>query len=417
MNRTEVRMKELKDQADIISEEIAHIPTGEKNVNEIKDNKKRIMHYFNIGEEEWSDWRWQMKNRVSDTMIFAGIFNLDPDKLNDINKVEKTYPWSVSPFYLSLIGNVNVENPLASMCIPDISELLNSEGVLDPMNEAELCPAGGITRRYPDRLILNVTSECGSYCRFCQRKRNIKKKATEITTDALEESIQYIRDNAEIRDVLITGGDPLTLSDKRLQQILAAVRSIEHVEIIRIGTRMPIYVPMRITSDLCEILKKFSPLYINIHVNHPLEINYESGKAIEKLVEAGIPVSNQMVMLNGVNNDPYTALVLNRELLKVKVRPYYMFHPKTVKSTMHFQCRIEEGLKIMELLRGRLSGLGIPTYIINCNGGWGKVPLLPNYILDYDYNTISLKTWEDKTVCLDSNNLHNYVLEESLYED
>lgn len=411
------RFKQLKEQAAIINNRLANIPTGEKNEKKFLDNKAKIMRYFNISEEEWHDWKWQMQNRITNANRLADILQSNSERLEQISKVEKKYYWAVSPFYLSLMIDDIINNPLAALCIPDIRELLDMEGTLDPMNENEHCPAGRITRRYPDRLILNVTNECGSFCRFCQRKRNIKKTATMISESDLEESIQYIRNNSEIRDVLITGGDPLTLSDVKLQQILQAIREIKHVEIIRLGTRIPIYIPMRITLDLCNILKKYSPVYVNIHANHPMEINYESSIAIEKLVDSGIPVSNQMVLLNSVNNDPYTVLALNRELLKVKVRPYYVFHPKTVKSTMHFQCSISEGLQIMEMLRGRISGLGIPTYVINCNGGWGKVPLLPNYILNNNQNSITMKTWENKVITLDLEHPDKYKLEEKQHED
>jgi glutamate 2,3-aminomutase len=398
---TEVRMGQLKRQAVLINEEARHIPTGEKYREQFVRWKERLMRHFDIGEGEWSDWRWQIRNRISDVRKLSDIFMCGSEKIDAIGKVETKYPWNVSPFYLSLIGDDIDRSPLARICLPDPAELSDSRGMPDPMNEAALRPAGCITRRYPDRLILNVTNECGSYCRFCQRKRNIRVSPGMTPINVLEQSFRYIRENTEIRDVLITGGDPLTLEDEALRWILESVRSIRHVEMLRIGTRMPVYVPMRITEALCAILKKYNPLYINVHINHPLEINDESRKALEKLADAGIPVSNQMVLLNGVNSDPYTVLVLNRELLKARVRPYYIFHPKAVKGAMHYQCSIDQGLKIMDFLRGRLSGLGIPTYVVNCNGGWGKVPLLPDYLLDYDDDSVALRTWEDRVVRMD----------------
>jgi glutamate 2,3-aminomutase len=398
MQKTCKRMDQLKRQAIEVNNRACLVPTGEKSSGQIEICKKKIMKYFNACEKEWMDWKWQMLNRVSDVRKLSDIFAVKAEKINEIKKVEKKYPWCVSPFYLSLICGDMDRSPLARMCLPDPAELSESKGMRDPMKESSLRPAGCITRRYPDRLILNVTNECGSYCRFCQRKRNIMNSPAATPMHVLRQSIRYIGENTEIRDVLITGGDPLTLDDDALQWILESIRNIRHVEIIRIGTRMPVYIPMRITDALCRMLKKYNPLYVNVHINHPMEINHESGKALEKLVDAGIPVSNQMVLLNGVNNDPYTVLVLNRELLKTRVRPYYIFHPKTVKGAMHYQCSIDNGLMIMDFLRGRLSGLGIPAYVINCNGGWGKVPLLSNYMQDNNDGFISLKTWEKRVV-------------------
>jgi lysine 2,3-aminomutase len=249
---------------------------------------------------------------------------------------------------------------------------------MDPMQEELTSPAGTITRRYPDRLIINATSECGSYCRFCQRRRYIGCRFGMASPREINESVEYIKENKEIRDVLVTGGDPLTLRDDDLEWILSKLRSIPHVEIIRIGTRAPVTLPMRITSELCQMLKKYHPLYINTHFNHPMEVCEDSKRAAEKLAEAGIPLGNQMVLLNGINNVKDIVKCLNQTLLKIRIRPYYIFHPKAVKGTSHFKCSIDEGIEIMEYLRGYTSGLAIPYYIVNLLEDWAKYQYFPN---------------------------------------
>jgi lysine 2,3-aminomutase len=266
------------------------------------------------------------------------------------------------------------------------------------MQEELTNPAGTVTRRYPDRLIINVTSECASYCRFCQRRRHIGCRFGMGSKKEIEESIEYVRDNKEIRDVLVTGGDPLTLKDSELEWILSSLRAIPHVEIIRIGTRIPVTMPMRITEELCAMLKKYHPLYINTHFNHPMEVCEGSKKAAENLADAGIPLGNQMVLLNGINNDKDIVKCLNQELLKIRIKPYYIFHPKAVKGTNHFKCSIDEGIEIMEHLRGYTSGLAIPYYIVNAPGGLGKVPILPQYLISRGKNYFVIRTWEGKIV-------------------
>lgn len=392
------RSSELKLRISDYMEAKDKIPVGLKMSDEISERKEKIKKVLNATEEQWNSYKWQMANRIKSTDILGKIINID--KL-EIDSVASVYAWAVSPYYSSLMDENDVSCPVRRIAIPCSAELSDTEGVADPMQEELTNPAGTITRRYPDRLIINVTSECGSYCRFCQRRRLIGCRDGMAPVSEIESSIQYIKENSEIRDVLITGGDPLTLKDDDLKYILSSLRSIPHVEIIRIGTRLPVTLPMRITPALCSMLKKYHPLYINTHFNHPKEITRESKTAAEMLSDAGIPLGNQMVLLNGINNDRNVVKCLNQELLKIRIKPYYIFHPKSVKGTGHFKCSINEGIEIMEHLRGYTSGLAIPYYIVNAPGGLGKVPILPEYLISRGKNYFVIRTWEGKIVKCD----------------
>jgi len=279
--------------------------------------------------------------------------------------------------------------------LPSIYEL-DEAGHTDPMAEEFTSPAPCVTRRYPDRLIINVTNQCAMYCRHCQRRRNIGEIDRHQTHLNLVAALEYVKANEEIRDVLITGGDALLLSDRKLDWLLGELDKIGHVEIKRIGTRALVTLPQRITPELCAVLKKHPPVYINTQFNHPREITPESKRACEMLSEAGVVLGNQAVLLKGINNNPHVMKKLNQELLRIRVRPYYIFHAKLVKGTSHFITSVDEGLAIMEKLRGHTSGLAVPTYIINAPKGYGKTPLLPPYMLAKDGDTIILRTWENR---------------------
>lgn len=367
-----------------------------------KKRKQRILEYFNSTTENWDKYSWQIANRISDIKTLNKIFPLNKNYYDEIETISQNYRWSISPYYLSLVDTNNMFDEIGLMSLPNILEE-DSSGDKDPMNEEFTNPAGTITRRYPDRLIINVTNMCGMYCRFCQRKRNIGETDCHNSKEKIQESIDYIKKTPTIRDVLITGGDSLTLSNKALEDIIKQLRTIEHVEIIRLGSRLPVTIPQRIDDDLVNMLKKYHPIYLNTHFNHPKEVTPESKTACEKLANAGIPLGNQMVLLNGINNNKYTILKLNHELLKIRVKPYYIFHPKHVKGTSHFYCSIRQGLDIMEFLRGNTSGMANPAYILNATGGLGKTPLLkPRYKFLED-GTIELRTWENKKVIYHDN--------------
>lgn len=362
----------------------------------IKKRKTKILDYFGATESDWNDWKWQLSHRINNAETLKNIINLTPKEEEEIKRVEGEYRWAISPYYLSLIDEDKF-NPVRLQAIP-IGIELSEEGEMDPMGEEFTNPAGSITRRYPDRLIIYVTNECAMYCRHCQRRRKIGSNDTHTKQSDIIESIEYVRNNKEIRDVLITGGDSLALSDENLEWIISEIRSIPHVEIIRLGSRTLVTVPQRITDNLINILKKYHPIYVNTHFNHPLEITEESKAACEKLANAGVPLGNQAVLLNGVNNDKYTMRLMNQELLKCRVRPYYIFHAKHVKGTVHFNTSVDDGIEIMEYLRGYTSGLAIPTYIVNAPNGKGKTPILPQYLISRGKDHVKIRTWEGEVI-------------------
>jgi len=388
-NRFDVLKSEIEDYLEIK----ASIKTGIEDYEKIKYQKKKIMKYLNASESEWNDYIWQLKNRFVSADDMMDIIGLSPEEKDNIDKVSKKFRSAISPYYLSLIDPGNDECPIKKQAVPSVLEL-DEEGELDPMNEKGSSVEEIITRRYPDRLIIKVTNVCGMFCRFCQRRRLIGEFDTSASREKIMKAIDYVRNNSEIRDVLVTGGDAFMLDDSVIEWILSELRSIKHVEIIRFGTRTPVTLPQRITKDLVKMLKKYHPVYVNTHFNHPREITPESKAACEMLADAGIPLGNQMVLLNGVNNNKYVVRKLNQALLTIRVRPYYIFHPKKVKGTKHFWLGIQEGLEIMESLRGRTSGMAIPTYIVNGPGGLGKTPLLPNYLLYAGKNKVVMRNWE-----------------------
>ncbi len=370
--------------------------TSKENILKFKQNKERILSFFEATEDDWCNWKWQLSHRIDNIEDLVQLIDLDKTEIEAIEKVGENYRWSISPYYLSLIDD-NKLNPVKLQSIPSKFEL-TSEGEVDPMSEEFTNPAGAITRRYPDRLIINVTNECAMFCRHCQRRRNISSTDCHKPKSVIQESIDYIRNNPEIRDVLITGGDPLTLSDDSIEWILRELRSIETVEIIRIGTRTPVTMPQRITDDLINIIREYHPIYINTHFNHPLEITEESKAACVKLANAGVPLGNQAVLLNNINNDKYVMKLLNQELLKCRVKPYYIFHAKHVIGTTHFNTSVDDGIEIMEYLRGYTSGLAIPTYIVNAPNGKGKTPILPQYLISRGKDHIMIRTWEGEVI-------------------
>ncbi|WP_026475984.1 glutamate 2,3-aminomutase [Alkaliphilus transvaalensis] len=376
------------------------IPKGlsEESIRKQEEKKKKILSLLNATEEEWKDWKWQLKNRISDVDLLSQMIKLDEKEIKAVKQVQKKFRWSISPYYVSLIDDDNKYCPIKLMSVPTKVEIEKQVGSIDPMGEEFTNPAGSITRRYPDRLIINVTNECAMYCRHCQRRRNIGTLDQHTPREALQESIDYIRANPEIRDVLITGGDALALSDHVLDWLLGELHAIPTVDYIRLGTRTLVTMPQRITDDLLNILKKYSPIYINTHFNHPLEITKEAKEACDKLANIGVPLGNQAVLLNGVNNDKYVMRLMNQELLKCRVRPYYIFHAKKVLGTTHFKTSVDEGIEIMEYLRGYTSGMAIPTYIINAPKGKGKTPILPQYVISHGRDYIKIRTWEGEVV-------------------
>lgn len=390
------RAEELRKDAERYLEAAARVPTGFALKEQFHKQKERIKALFGASEEDWNDWRWQLRNRITTVEQLAKIINLSERDAEDITAVSSRFRWAVSPYYASLMDPDDPLCPVRLRAVPTRAELEDPYGVPDPMAEEFTSPAPLITRRYPDRLIINVTNQCGTFCRHCQRRRNIGEIDMPARDEDIEAALDYIRRNREIRDVLITGGDPLTLSDDKLDWILGELDRIEHVEIKRIGSALPVTLPQRITPELCRMLEKHHPLYLNTQFNHPKEITPEALQACSRLAKAGIGLGNQAVLLKGINNDPVVMKKLCHELLKIHVRPYYIFHAKPVKGTTHFVTTVQEGLEIMENLRGHTSGLAIPWYIINAPGGHGKTPMVPQYLLSVGPDYVLIRTWEGR---------------------
>ncbi len=370
------------------------IPTGFTLKKEYAASRKRIMEIFKATGEEWGDWHWQISNRVSSVDALSKFLNLSPEEARQIEEVGQRFRWSVSPYYLSLMDPDDPKCPVRRQAVPSINEIHDTYGKDDPMAEEFTSPADNITRRYPDRLIINVTNQCAMYCRHCQRRRNIGEVDQPVSEAELQKALDYIRANEEIRDVLVTGGDPLTLSDDHIDWILTELGKIPHVEVKRIGSRTPVTMPQRITQKLCDMLEKHHPFYLNTHFNHPKEVTQEAMEACRRLAKAGIPLGNQAVLLRGINNNPHVMKKLNQELLRILVKPYYIFHAKLVKGTTHFVTPVQDGIEIMEYLRGQTSGLAIPTYLINAPRGKGKTPILPNYLISWGSDYVVIRNWE-----------------------
>jgi len=315
--------------------------------------------------------------------------------VNLLKSVISKYPMKISKYYFDLIEEIN--DPIWRQCIPSPLELQEPYGFEDPLNEEGQSPITGLVHRYPDRVLMCVSNTCAAYCRFCTRKRRVGNPSVNFSMDVLCRQIEYIQDNSSIRDVILSGGDPLILADEKIEFVLKMLRAIPHVEIIRIGSRVPCTLPQRITPKLCDMLKKYHPLYVNVHFNHPQEITQESERACGLLADAGIPLGNQSVLLKGVNDDPKVMKTLVHKLLQIRVKPYYLFQMDLVRGTDHFRTSVGTGIEIIESLVGSTSGLAIPRYVIDSPGGGGKIPIQPQYIQKSTDDKIVLKNYEGKT--------------------
>ncbi len=390
------RAKELREEISDYRRAKKELPTGFDLAQRTVRQKERLLAILGGTQEDWDNWHWQLANRIEDAELLGEVLGLSPKERLDVARVGKTYRWAISPYYASLMGSDDA-CPIRKQAVPSLEEL-DSGGELDPMAEEYTSPAPCITRRYPDRLIINVTNQCAMFCRHCQRRRLIGEEDQHSTLEKLTAALDYIRSNPEIRDVLLTGGDALILSDEEIDWLLTQLDQIPHVEIKRLGTRTPVTMPQRITPKLCAILEKHHPLYVNTQFNTAQEVTPEAAAACSRLAKAGIPLGNQAVLLRGINDHPHLMKRLNQALLEIRVRPYYIFHAKCVIGTMHFRVPVEVGISIMENLRGQTSGLAVPTYIINAPGGLGKTPILPQYMISADQGKVLLRTWEGKIV-------------------
>lgn len=397
-NKAQQRVKELSDKIQTYLVQKKEIPDGITCWSTIAEAQERLMKWFGVSADHWNDWEWQMNHRITDVSMLAQLIQLSEKQLKDVSEVSRFYRFAISPYYLSLIRNEAAECPVRNQSVPLIEEVEDTSGILDPMAEDEGSPVQSVVQRYPDRIIINVTNRCPMYCRHCQRRRKIGQTDSHITPDVFRGALDYVKKNEHIRDVLLTGGDALMLDDDTLDWVLTELEQIPHVEIKRIGTRVPVTLPMRVTDHLCRILSRHLPLYLNTQFNHPLEITHVSAEVCLKLARSGIALGNQSVLLAGINDNVHVIKKLNQMLLKIMVRPYYLFHAKPVKGTRHFRTPINTGLNIVKELRGTTSGLAIPTFVINTPGGLGKVALNSECIAEETGDRVILKTWEGKLI-------------------
>ena len=360
------------------------------------DTKNKILKELNATEKDWNDPKWQLRNRINDVDEISKYVDLSKEEYRNIKKVSEKYRFAITPYYFSLIDINNPNCPIRLQSFPNIKEF-EGFGELDPMKEEQSNPAGKITRRYPNKLIINVTNACPMYCRHCQRRRLIGDYDRNTSKKDIDESIEFIENNPTIREVLVTGGDALLLPNKKLEYIFDKLSQISHVEVIRVGTRTLATLPFRIDDELALLLRKYK-VNVSTQFNHAYEITPEAVRAVDILTDHGILVRNQMVLLHNVNDDKYCIQKTNEELQKYRVIPYYLFHPKDIKGTNHFQVDISKGLEIMKHLEGRTSGMCKPTYVYNSPLGLGKVPLVPMENIEHDENGYEFTTWENKTV-------------------
>lgn len=345
-------------------------------------------------EPRWNDWRWQMSRRIrnlADLLEFVG----ESAETMGLDMASAKFPMSITPYYASLIRRFDDSDPLFRMSVPRMAELYDPPFLRDdPLGENDDMPVPGLVHRYPDRALLVATTTCSLYCRHCTRKRAAGVRETTISARRLAQTVEYLESHPEIRDVIVSGGDPFTMPTAALDRVLTAIRSVPSVDILRVGTRTPVTLPMRVTDELVEMLRRHEPVWVNTHFNHPDEVTPAATEACARLVNAGIPVGNQSVLLAGVNDDPKTIESLCRALVRIRVRPYYLFQCDLVRGVEHFRTPLSRGIEIMEYLRGRMSGIAIPTFVVDAPHGGGKIPVLPNYIVSMSPTHTVLRNFE-----------------------
>lgn len=348
-----------------------------------------------IPDELWSDWHWQVMNRMETVEELTKYIELTKEEQEGIRSCLKTLRMAITPYYLSIMELNNPNDPIRKQAIPTALELERANAdLLDPLHEDKDSPVKGLTHRYPDRVLFLVTDMCAMYCRHCTRRRFAGNDDRCLPLEQIDDCIEYIRKHEEVRDVLLSGGDVLLLKDEQLEYIIARLREIEHVEIIRLGTRTPVVMPQRITPALCNMLKKYHPIWVNTHFNHPNEITMESANACAMLADAGIPLGNQSVLLAGVNDCVHVMKDLVHRLVQIRVRPYYIYQCDLSFGLAHFRTPVSKGIEIIEALRGHTSGLCVPTFVVDAPGGGGKIPVMPNYVISQTPGKVILRNFE-----------------------
>ena len=346
---------------------------------------------------EWNDWRWQLRHRISTPEQAAQYLRLTPDEREGLLLTRHKLAFAITPHYFNLIEPDNPDCPIRRQVIPRAGEAVVTPGEMaDPCGEDSHMPVPGLVHRYPDRVLFLVTDRCASYCRYCTRSRVVSGVGEQELETDFEAVYEYLEKHTEVRDVLLSGGDALLLSDDKLRKILTRLRAIPHIEFLRIGSRVPIFLPQRITPELCAMLKEFHPLWMSVHVNHPRELTTEVRDALGRLADAGIPLGNQSVLLAGVNDTPDTMRALIHKLLRCRVRPYYLYQCDLIHGSAHLRTSVAKGLEIMEALRGHTTGYAVPQYVIDAPGGGGKVPVSPGYVVYHDNEKVVLRNYEGR---------------------
>lgn len=354
-------------------------------------------HYPTATEKDWNSWQWQVKNGITSITQLRQILNLTEEELLAIDNDQHSLPLRITPYYASLLSPNDPSQALRRTMVPTINELTMTRGEsADPLGEGHDSPVPNLVHRYPDRVLFLSTGFCSAYCRYCTRSHMVAKDKCHIGIKAWEPALQYIRDHSEVRDVLISGGDPLTMPDPHIEYLLSSLRAIPHVEFIRIGTKVPVVLPQRITKSLVNMMKKYHPLFVSVHFTHPDELTPEVAEACARLADAGIPLGSQTVLLKGVNDNVETMKSLMHGLLKIRVRPYYLYQCDPIPGSSHFRTHVSKGIEMIKGLRGFTSGYAVPTFVIDAPGGGGKIPLLPEYYQGTENGEVLLKNYEDK---------------------
>jgi lysine 2,3-aminomutase len=355
---------------------------------------KRAPFYADVPDEKWNNWRWQLSNRLNTVEDFEKLFPLTESERKALS-APGLFRVDITPYFASLINPDDPQDPIRKQVVPTAAELVPFTAMMeDSLSEDRHSPVPGLVHRYPDRVLMLVTTQCASYCRYCTRSRIVGDPSATFSRAEFELQIEYLKHTPQVRDVLLSGGDPLVLAPRILEEILSRLREIPHIEILRIGSRVPVFLPMRITTELTDMLQKYHPLWLNIHVNHSNEISAELAEAADRLTRAGIPLGNQSVLMAGINDNVHIQRQLVQDLVRIRVRPYYLYQCDLVEGAGHFRTPVAKGIEIMEGLRGHTSGYAVPQYVIDAPGGGGKIPVAPNYLLSMSDHKIILRNFE-----------------------
>jgi lysine 2,3-aminomutase len=387
----------------IRGEPLVCVPTSQPKMHSLAETaEKRFRshapgHWPHVAPELWNDWKWQLKNRVTNLPQLEDKLVLSREERAGVLLSGNKLAFAVTPHFFNLIDRDDPNCPIRRQVIPSAEEAVRSPvEMADPCGEDSHMPVPGLVHRYPDRVLFLVTDRCASYCRYCTRSRVVSGVGEQELHTDFEEAYRYLESHEEVRDVLLSGGDALLFSDEKLRAILQRLRSIKHIEFLRIGTRVPIFLPQRITPQLCQMLRQFHPLWMSVHVNHPRELTLEVREGLERLADHGIPLGNQSVLLRGVNDDVDVMKILVQKLLICRVRPYYIYQCDLIQGSAHLRTSVAKGIEIIEALRGHTTGYAVPQFVIDAPGGGGKVPINPGYILYHDHEKIIIRNYEGK---------------------